>query len=97
MPLAFTMFTPPAPATPPAAPPSDASPLSGDGASSLDLRFSARGGRKAVGEVLGVAPPPLPDEPLLLLAAALPEALRVAPRPLVAPLRNLECTWACEK
>jgi len=91
------MFTPPAPPIPPTDAPSEASPLSGEGASSFDLRFSGRGGKNAVGDVLGVAPPPLPDELLLLFAAALPDALRVAPRPFVAPLRSLECTWACEK
>lgn len=42
------------------------SPLTGDGDSSFDFRFSGRGGRNAVGEVLGVfvAPPqPLPPLP----------------------------------
>lgn len=39
------------------------SPLTGDGLSSFDLRFSGRGGRKAVGEVDGVfaAPELLPE------------------------------------
>lgn len=79
------------------------SPLIGDGDSSFDFRFSERGGKNAVGDVLGVAPPPLPDEELLVIVVVLAVlvaliAVREAPRPpFVVPFLNFECTCAWEK
>lgn len=75
----------------------------GDGESSFDFLFSERGGKNAVGDVLGVAPPPLPDEELLVVVVVFDVLValidvRDAPRPpFVVPLRNFECTCACEK
>lgn len=69
------------------------SPLTGDGESSFDLRFSDRGGKKAVGEVLGVDPP-FPDEreePLFVFSIADEVDVRdVARPPFVEPFRSLE-------
>lgn len=52
------------PVSPPMSPP----PFTGDGLSSLDLRFSGRGGKNAVGDVEGVFEPPVvePPEPVPL-------------------------------
>lgn len=72
------------------------SPLMGDGESSFDFRFSERGGKNAVGDVLGVAPPPFPDEELLVVVVVFDVLValidvRDAPRPpFVVPLRNFE-------
>lgn len=82
MPLAFAMH---------------GSPLTGDGLSSLDLRFSPRGGKKDVGEVEGgVFDDGLledddedddDDEEDVEFPVVRP------PRPLAPPLRSLECTY----
>lgn len=83
------------------------SPLIGDGDSSFDLRFSGRLGKKAVGEVLGVTPLPLPlllSEPFVEFVMPPPtwftppvaimpdEVLDVVRPPFVDPFRSFECT-----
>lgn len=67
----------------------------GGGDSSFDFRFSARGGKNAVGEELGVIPlfPEDTDELLQLLSSGVtPVDLAVARPPLFEPFLNLECT-----
>lgn len=56
---------PPPPIPPPPPPPPLPLPFTGDGLSSLDFRFSGRGGKKAVGDVDGVLVAP----DVVLLAA----------------------------
>lgn len=79
-------------------------PLTGDGGSSFDLRFSDRGGRKATGDVEGVFELMLVLVPLDELAVVVVEVVVVfdellsavvvvprPPRPFAPPFRSLLC------
>lgn len=84
----------------------DDSPFTGDGLSSFDLRFSGRGGRKAVGDVDGVFElvvllELLDDkvvddaavvELVVVVVVAAPVVVTARPPRPFAPFRNLECT-----
>lgn len=68
--------------------------------SSFDFLFSDRGGKKAVGDVLGVEPPFPDDIKTLLLVLSVDGTLDVRDVPrlfLEDPFLSLECTCECEK
>lgn len=76
--------------------------LTGDGLSSLDLRFSGRGGKNAVGDDDGVFDKLLLEFVMAVFAVVTVEVVVVPvevpvvvlrpPRPFAPPFRNLLCT-----
>lgn len=100
-PLLLLLIPIPLTLLPPPLPPPLLSPLTGDGLSSLDLRFSGRGGRNAVGDDDGVFDKLLLEFVVTEFAVVTVEVVVLVdvpvvvlrpPRPFAPPFRSLLCT-----